>query len=93
MYGGVGRLVVGALAAVLLVIGAETVNADYCNVGSACPCANLVCGGSGCTCSAWDSAWFACGGFTSCNSSGCEWDCPGAGGPGESCCRDYCPCG
>lgn len=86
------KLIGGLLVALALMFTADNVSADYCGVSQQdCGCVNLTCGGSGCTCEAWDSAWIACGGLSSCNSSGCDWDC-GEGGEGRSCCTDFCPC-
>jgi hypothetical protein len=74
--------------AILFVIGAERyLSAATCEVQ--CSCVRLLCGGSGCSCSAWGSAWFACGGIISGDSSGCDWDCGGANN-GQSCCNQYC---
>lgn len=52
-----------------------------------CLCGTLECppdgvGPTGCTCTTWNSAWFACGG-----SAGCEFQC-GGGSEGTLCCGD-----
>lgn len=71
----------------LSILANTTLNASTCQVQ--CSCVNLLCGGSGCSCSAWNSAWFACGGVFVSNSSGCAWDC--GGGEQTSCCNEHCP--
>jgi hypothetical protein len=70
------------LTAVVMAIGFNVaMSAATCS--TECTCGTLFCGGSGCSCEAWDDAWFACGG-----GPGCDYDC----GEGEVrvCCNEVC---
>lgn len=73
-------------------LGALANSVDAATCSKQCSCTTIYCGGEGCSCSTWESAWVACGGLMSCDSSGCATDCPGATSEWWSCCKDYCPC-
>jgi hypothetical protein len=78
------RLVAAAVLAFAWVVGAEIATRAFSVCCVQCTCVNLCCGGSGCSCEAWEEAWFAYNG-----GGGCDWDC-GGDDQGRSCCNEYC---
>jgi hypothetical protein len=82
------QLAVGAFLAAVMVWGAEThLSAALCQ--KQCSCKNLLCGGDGCSCSAFNGTWWDCGFLDT--EGGCSWDC--GGNEGITCCSEVCPAG